>query len=220
MVSYLSNFIDSNTPTYGGKSKFNSYKLSDIDKGDIANNTKIETNTHIGTHLDMPYHFYKDGKKISDYSPEFWIFKKVLFLEINPKSELIKTEIQEKLIDIKHNDYEALLIKTNSHEFRSKDRYFNANYGFDPSLANILRLKFPYLRLFGFDTISVSSFKNRKIGRKAHYEFLGPPKPILLLEDMDLRIINSRSQIKKIIVSPMLLKESDGIPATVFCFHD
>ena len=111
-------------------------------------------------------------------------------------------------------------MKTNSHKFRLQDRYFNSNYGFDPSLAKKLRLKFPDLRLFGFDTISVSSYKNRAIGRKAHYEFLGPPKPILLLEDMDLSSINSQSKINKIIVSPLLLKDSDGIPATVFCFHD
>jgi len=39
----------------------------------------------------------------------------------------------------------------------------------------------------GFDSISVSSFQNRMVGREAHRAFLDPKAPILLLEDIDLR---------------------------------
>ena len=50
-------------------------------------------------------------------------------------------------------------------------------------------------------------------GRKAHKTFLNPEKPILLLEDMDLRDI---STLNKIIVAPLRIANCDGLPCTVF----
>lgn len=40
-------------PTYGNRNKFITTKKSDISKGDVANDTTIQTTVHIGTHIDI-----------------------------------------------------------------------------------------------------------------------------------------------------------------------
>ena len=215
MFIYLSHFLNHQTPSYGNRNKFNIIKKSDISKGDIANDSFINTTVHMGTHIDMPYHFYENGQTIKDFEASFWMFTKILVLEVEPRNFIIKDEIIKKLEHIKKNDIELVLVKTNSTKFRNLEKYANENYGFDSSLAEVLINKFPKIRVFGFDTISVSSFTNRTEGRKAHKSFLNPKKPILLLEDMNLSKISENTIFKQIVISPILIENCDGLPCTV-----
>ena len=69
--------------------------------------------------------------------------------------------------------------------------------------------------MFGFDSISVSSFANRALGREAHKAFLNPVKPILLLEDMDLRDVSEQKIINEVFIAPIRIKKCDGLPCSV-----
>lgn len=46
-VIFLSHILDENTPTYGNRNKFIIEKKSDISKGDVANDSTINTTVHI-----------------------------------------------------------------------------------------------------------------------------------------------------------------------------
>ncbi len=212
---YLSYIIDINTPTYGNRNRFNIIKKSDISKGDIANDSSIDTTVHIGTHIDMPYHFYNNGQTIEDFNADFWIFSKILFLDIKPNSLVIKDEIINRLDSIENIGYEILIVKISICNIRKKQEFWEKNYGFSPDIADYLKENFPNIRVFGFDSISVSSFQNRLVGREAHKRFLDPKKPILLLEDMDLREVNSKTKFKQIIISPLRVAKCDGLPCTI-----
>jgi len=213
---YLSYIIDTNTPTYGNRNRFNIVKKSDISKGDIANDSAIDTTVHIGTHIDMPYHFYNNGQTIEDFDANFWIFSKILFLDIKPNSLVIEDELIKKLDTIEDIGYEILIVKTSICDIRGERDFWEKNYGFSPNIADYLRERFFNIRVFGFDSISVSSFQNRLVGREAHKRFLDPKKPILLLEDMDLREVNSKTKFKQVIISPIRVANCDGLPCTVF----
>lgn len=213
---FLSYILGKNTPSYGNRNKFNSTKVSDISKGDIANDTVIETNVHIGTHLDMPYHFFNDGQSIEDFDADFFSFQNILFIEVNPQSLIIKDELLTKLEKVQNKqNYELLIVKTGICHERESGNFWNLNYGFDPEIAFYLKTFFPRIRVFGFDSISISSFQNRMIGREAHKAFLDPKKPILLLEDMDLTNVNKNVQFKRIIISPLRIFKCDGLPCCV-----
>lgn len=214
-MKFLSYILDTNTPSYGNKDSVALNKVSSIARGDIANNTHINTTLHIGTHIDMPCHFYDNAQDISHFDGNFWIFNKVLFLEIIPKDTVIKNELIEKLKTIKDIGYEILVVKTGICHMRNKMEFQINNFGFDPEVYNFLSLHFPNIRVFGFDSISVSSFKYREIGRKAHFAFLNPKKPILLLEDMDLRKLDNKSVVSSLIIAPLRVSEADGLPCTV-----
>ena len=71
---YLSYILDEKTPTYGNRNKFIQTKKSDISRGDVANDTAIETTVHIGTHIDMPYHFFEGGQTIEKFDIDFLNF--------------------------------------------------------------------------------------------------------------------------------------------------
>ncbi|MDO5436426.1 MAG: cyclase family protein [Clostridia bacterium] len=49
--------------------------LETIEGGSICNLTGITMCAHNGTHVDAPYHFYKDGKTIDQVDPERFIGK-------------------------------------------------------------------------------------------------------------------------------------------------
>jgi len=213
---YLSYILDGNTPTYGNRNKFEKVKKSDISSGDIANNTSISSTVHIGTHIDMPYHFYDKGQTIEDYDADFWKFETPLFIEIEQEELVVKDKLVKKLEIIDDIGYDILIVKTGICNIRNRDEFWEKNYGFHPTIYDYLIKKFPNVRVFGFDSISVSSFANRMIGRESHKAFLNPNNPILLLEDMDLRKISEKTILKSIIVSPLRISECDGLPCTVF----
>lgn len=212
---FLSYTLTPSTPSYGNHNTFKLDKQNAIAQRGTANNSMITTTVHIGTHLDMPYHFYENGQTINSYDADFFIFTKILFLEIAPKNFVIKEEILEKLRHIPNDGYEILIVKTGSCNIRENKKYWQENYGFHPDIYDFLIEKFDSIRIFGFDTLSVSSFQDRPTGREAHKRFLNPKKPILLLEDMDLNTINEFCNFSSLIVAPLRIEQCDGIPCTV-----
>jgi len=213
---YLSYILDDTTPTYGNRNKFISEKKASIVNGDVANDSTINTTVHIGTHIDMPYHFFEDGQTIEDFSIDYFDFKNVLFFELEPQSLIIKDELIALLENVEQKElFDLLIIKTGICDKRDEDVFWKENYGFSPDLAKYIRDKFPNIRALGFDSISVSSFANRMLGREAHKAFLNPQKPILLIEDMDLREVNLDTKIKRIIVAPLRIAKCDGLPCTL-----
>jgi len=217
----LSYILNKNTPSYGNRNKFNQIKKSAISKGDVANDTTIETTVHIGTHIDMPYHFFEDGQTIEDFTLDFFLSERVLFISLKPKGLIIKDELIEKLEKIENkNSYEFLIVKTGICYKRDTQEFWESNYGFDPLIANYIRENFPNVRILAFDSISVSSFAHRMIGREAHKAFLNSSNPILLLEDMDLREVQEDSIIKKLTIAPLRIAKCDGLPCTVIAEID
>jgi len=213
---YLSYILDENTPSYGARNQFEKIKTSSIQNGDIANDTTIKTTVHIGTHIDMPYHFFENGQTIEDFSIDFFSFENILFIELNPQNLIIKDELIKNLESIENKKvYELLLVKTGICNKREQKEFWEFNFGFDPKIASYLKEFFPNIRIFGFDCISVSSFQNRTLGREAHKSFLNPQNPILLLEDMNLTKVDQNTKFKRVIIAPLRISKCDGLPCTV-----
>ena len=213
---YLSYLLNEDTPTYGNRNSFSIEKKSSISDGAIANDSYIETTVHIGTHIDMPYHFYDDGQTIEDYDAGFWSFKDVLVVEIEPKGLIIKDLLIERLESIDDVGYEILIVKTGICKRRGTQGFWEKNYGFHPDVYDYLISKFRQLRVLGFDSISVSSIQDRLLGRESHRRFLNPKHPILLLEDMDLTQVSEALSFREVIIAPLRIAHCDGLPCTVF----
>lgn len=213
---YLSYPLTCKTPAYGGDVSIVIQRGKILEKGDSCNTQYWRLSNHIGTHIDFPRHFVSNGKTSSDYSPEFWILNFPIMIDISPiePSWLIQPEDIPLMSATEYTD--MVIIKTGFSGLRGKDIYSNQNPGFSPEVAVFLRERLPNLRVFGFDSISLSSFAHRETGREAHRAFLDHPNPILLLEDMDLSQVDHRSQLKKIIISPLRVENADGAPCTIF----
>lgn len=212
---YLSYPLSRKTPAYGGGDTIKIYHEKSIEKGDSCNTQYWSLSNHLGTHIDFPRHFVQAGKTSGDYSPEFWIFHSPFILDIATVEPEVILEPEDVDMDAVPDNIDILVIKTGFCHLREKDIYWENNSGFAPGMATFLRKRFIRLRVFGFDSISLSSFAHRKIGREAHKAFLDYPRPILLLEDMDLSMVDNGMKLKEIIVSPLRVEGSDGAPCTV-----
>lgn len=213
---YLSYILYDDTPTYGNRNQFICEKKSDISKGDVANDSSIATTVHIGTHIDMPYHFFEDGQTIEDFNIDYFRFDNILFIDMIPDDVIVKDDLIDILDEIEEKDtYDILVVKTGICHKRDQNEFWERNYGFDPSIADYLRDNFPNIRVVGFDSVSVSSFSNRMLGRESHKAFLNPSKPILLLEDMDLTSVHKETKVKKLDIAPLRIAKCDGVPCTI-----
>lgn len=218
MLQLLSYFIDEFVPMYGGKKGFESTVSSSIEKGDTANTSYWQFPNHLGTHIDFPYHFFEEGQTIEDFPLDFWVIngKKVQVLEVQlDNDELLIAPSNIMTKDYNENS-EFLMLKTNFYRFRNHDKYWKYNPGISIELVYWMRKKFTNLRLLGVDSISVSSYQHRQVGRKVHKELLDPSNPILPIEDMNLSEVNGYSCFRWLCISPLMVKRMDGCPCTIF----
>jgi len=212
---YLSHFMGPDTPFYGGDGSFQVEPLRSMEAGDPCNTCSWSFPNHAGTHIDLPLHFVHGGKRMDDYSPDFWIFHHVAVVDISGVTP--GSVISSDMLDTQHipSSVELLLLKTGFGSTRGTPAYWQAGPVFSPELADYLRSRFSHLRVFGFDAISVSSWTDRATGREAHRAFLGGDRPILLLEDMDLSLVNELQNILSVTVAPLLVAGADASPCTI-----
>lgn len=219
----LSHIIQQNTPSYGNRDRIIIRTNSSIKKGETANSSCwIFSNNHIGTHIDVPYHFSESGKKTYEIPINDFIFNKIALVDIKcDKAHLIGIKDIEYVGNDIESDTELLLIRTGYETYRAEDKYWNDNPGLAPELADYLRIKYARLRCVGFDFISLTSWKQRKLGQESHKQFLCPEenkKEILVIEDMSLQDINGK--ICQVIVAPLFVEDGNGGAVTVFAELD
>jgi kynurenine formamidase len=212
---YLSHALGQKTPAYGGGEGFYKTIAKSMAKGDSCNTERWTFSNHLGTHTDFPRHFTAHGRTIDDYPLSFFMFSRIGFADMGQVAggRIISRQDLEPMV--LPEDIEILLIKTGFSHKRSLPAYWQENPGFSPDLADWLREAFPSLRVLGFDSISLSSFSHRDLGRQAHKRFLDHERPILPLEDMDLSGIGGASRLKQVIVAPWVVRGADAVQCTV-----
>jgi arylformamidase len=212
----LSHQLNHQTPTYGNRDKFTINPTSQIKKGNSANSSSwYFSSNHIGSHADMPRHFFNDGKSLTDYSANDWIFNRVQLIDV-PLNQGVLIGPEHISGQIATNT-DLLLIRTGFEQYRGQDKYWNDNPGLKPELSVWIKENRPSIRALGFDFISLSSWQHRGVGKKAHQEFLketnGQPA-IWIFEDISLKCV--KKDIIRILVAPMLVEGADGSPVTIF----
>jgi arylformamidase len=204
---WISHELNRNTPAYGNGESLMILPEKQISAGNSCNSVKLSFSNHLGTHVDVPYHFIESGKKISDYSIDQWIFNKPKLVSINIKPAEIIT---------------LSMLKPSLSLIDDADLYWENSPAFSDDIALYLKENFPSILAIGFDTISLSSFyyreQNRELGRRAHRAFLS--QGIRIFEDMHLLNLPNNRQIKKIIAMPLRFENADGSPCTMFAKID
>ena len=212
---FLSYELNSSTPAYGNGEGISIVKSRSILKGDTSNNSVLGLASHLGTHIDFPFHFSANGKKCADYSAKTFVFESVVIIDIsdeNVQNYLIQPENLSKLKI--NSDCDLLILKTDFTSKRGTEEYWNYNWGFAPESAYFIKKKLPNVKCLLFDTISLTSFQDRPTGRVAHNTFL-IENDLLLVEDADLSEVFDNSFFSTVIISPLRFDDCDGTPVTV-----
>jgi len=214
----LSYPIGESTPVYGGGPGPEIVPEKKISEGDSCNTLRLEFSNHTGTHIDLPFHFDDEGKTLTDYDSDFW-FARSVYVCILPEEPvsgaLIGPDILEPELANCPADVEALLLKTGYCHRRAEEVYWKSSPGIHADMAEFLTRRFPDLRFFGFDLLSITSYAHREHGRFAHRSFLKTQRPILPIEDMDLRNLPPEG-VSNLLVSPLYLEKADGAPCSVW----
>jgi arylformamidase len=212
---FLSHLLDETTPAYGNGPSLTRDQDKLIDRGDSCNTEVWHLPNHLGTHVDAPRHFSREGVTLDQYSAEFWCCAPAWCLEMDGvlPGQILSLAGQE--MGPIPEETELLLIKTGFGRYRGQAAYMTEGPGIDPGLADRLRDRLPRLKMIGLDIISLSSFTARDLGRKAHRAFLDHERPILIVEDMDLSQLKGGMAVPQVWVSPVRIRHSDAAPCTV-----
>jgi arylformamidase len=213
---FLSHPLTKTSPSYGNRDRFSSEATSQIKSGDSANSSRwFFSSNHIGSHVDMPKHFYDNGKTLTDYPANDWFFSEVQLVDI-PRTEGTLIGPDDIMASLKPN-IDLLLIRTGYERYREQEKYWNDNPGLKSEFAEFLKNSYLELRAVGFDFISLTSWRYRDVGKEAHRIFLEGSEgqsPIWIVEDLSLKSVST--DIFKVIIAPMLVVGENGSPVTVF----
>jgi arylformamidase len=195
--------ISNDLPVYPGDPPIQIERTLSLEKGDIARVSRLSISTHIGTHIDPPYHFIKDGVSL-DKAP--------LEVFIGPARVIDAgdaTSIDAALLSSFDLDGASrVLFKTRNSRFWSETKEFQQDFVYletDAAEALVAR----GVKLVGIDYLSIEKFDFEK--PTTHWTLLG--NDVYIVEGLDLSAIAPGDY--ELICLPLKIKDGDGGPARV-----
>lgn len=193
----ISRKLGKNVPTWPGDTPFSfQIEWAKADSGSV-NVGKLEMSTHTGTHVDAPFHFDDEGKRIYDLDLNLYVGR-ALVVDMRNKENVGASDFDG--VDLQ--GVERVILRTDSWEnpsqFPEKITYLR------PDLASFLGEK--GVRLIGVDVPSVDPLDSKELA--AHHSL--HENGIHILEAVEL--LHVEPGLYELIALPLPLVEADGSP--------
>lgn len=173
----------------------------EIERGDVCNVSSLAFGSHVGTHMDAPLHFIRNGRTL-DKMPLDATIGPCRVIEIRDKESVKVAEIANQRIKAG----ERILLKTRNSRRSWKSDQFDEDFIYISKEAAAFLAK-AKIRTVGIDYLSVGGF--RKDGVETHHALLGAG--IWIIEGLNLSKINpGRYELNCL---PIKILGSDGAPA-------
>ena len=198
--------VSDKIPTFPGSPQPNFIPWENI-KDDGYNLELLFLSSHTGTHLDAPYHFIENGKKIHEISPNRLIRDAVLIKSRKKSGQAItKTDILkfEKMHE-KIPNGSTVIFWTGWQKMLHDDSYFIKNPGLSTTAAKYLVSK--KTNLVGIDSPSIDFQASKQFS--VHHIF--SKNDILILENL-ANLEKIKSWKFQLVVLPLKLKNATGSP--------
>ena len=206
--------VSEKIPTFPGSPKPHFIEWETIAKNGY-NLELLFLSTHTGTHIDAPFHFVKNGKKIHEIKPERLVNKAVLIrVGKNVNQPISKTDIQK--FEQKNGKIEngsTVIFHTDWQKNLNKEFYFTKNPGLSVSAAKYLISK--KINMVGIDSPSIDLGTDSKFS--VHH--ILAKNNILIVENL-ANLNKIKSNNFHLITSPLKLKNATGSPIRAFGFVD
>jgi len=206
--------ISEKIPTFPGSPKPHFIEWETIPKNGY-NLELLFLSTHTGTHIDAPFHFVKNGKKIHEITPERLVNEAVLIrIGKNSNRSISKTDIQN--FEQKNGKIESgstVIFHTGWQKNLNKKFYFTENPGLSVSAAKYLVSK--KINMVGIDSPSIDLGTDSKFS--VHHVLA--KNNILIVENL-ANLGKIKSNNFHLITSPLKLKNATGSPIRAFGFVD
>lgn len=193
----ISMSLSNRTAPWPGDTPFH-YEVSwTKEESGSVNVGKIESSTHIGTHIDAPFHFDNEGKKVDELSLERYISKAVV-VECSDKS----TIQEEDVIPFLQKGVTSVLFKTSY--WKNREQFPESIPTMDKGLPGMLAES--GILLIGVDLPSVDAIDSKDLD--LHHELL--QNDIWILEGIVLDHV--APGLYELISLPLKLEGADGSP--------
>lgn len=178
-------------------------RFFDVDKGDKVTMSRIEINSHDGTHIDSPLHFFYGGGSI-DEMPLDATIGPARVIEIKD-TESIKAEELEAY-DIQPG--ERILFKTQNSPRVYETKKLVEDYVYiSTEAARFLAEK--KVRVVGLDYLTIGSFKSPENVKDTHEILLG--NGVYVIEGINLSEVKAGEY--ELICLPLRVEHGDAGPA-------
>jgi arylformamidase len=195
--------ISNDLPVYPGDPPIKIERTQSLEKGDIARVSSLSFSTHIGTHVDPPYHFMKDGVSL-DRAPLEVFVGPARVVDVGEAASIDA----ELLSTFDLEGVSRLLFKTRNSRFWRETTEFQKDFVYletDAAEALVAR----GLKLVGIDYLSIEKFGFDE--PTTHWTLLG--NDVYIVEGLDLSAIAPGDY--ELICLPLKIKDGDGGPARV-----
>jgi len=190
-------------PCWPGDQPFQREIQAEIGKGGPCNLSRISTGLHAGTHVDAPFHFIADGKRVDELDLELLMGPcRVIELPLHKKT--IEKQDLEALVP---KGTTRLLVKTANGGLLHQKEFYKDFVAFSP--AAIEWLLEQGVRLLGIDYLSIAPYGD---DGTVHRLFLRSNETVAL-EGLDLTEVKPGHYY--LICLPMKVQGADGAPARV-----
>ncbi len=194
--------LHSGIPVWPGSPGFRLFQTMRMDAGEIANISQLETDVHIGTHVDAPWHFVSGGKTIEQLSLEVLIGTAVVgYL---PEVSMVTPEDLDTLALPPHT--QRLLLRT-----RNSQLWANGVSEFQTDFVALTADAAQWvvnqgIQLIGVDYLSVQRYHDSPL---THQILLGAG--VVIVEGLNLTDVTPG--LYDLVCLPLKLVGSDGAPA-------
>lgn len=202
---------------------FQQFPILDVTK-DIANIQRIELSTHMGTHIDAPYHMLSDGKFLHEFSFERFIGDGVILEADVGEGEAITPGD----IDIDMIQGGDIVFLSTGWETRFTDASYTSHPHVSTELADVLVEH--DVKILGTDTPTPDLARDfrpedwEEFSRERLFsEILPVHERLLSAETLIIEnlggLIPARGRRLSIVIAPLKLRNADGAPVRVIGFQ-
>lgn len=191
--------IQQDMPVWPGDPSFSRTNAACIAKGDSCNVSRIQMGTHLGTHVDAPYHFIEDGNKLHQIPLD--VFCGAAFvLDASHVTDMIQPHHLHGV----PQGVTRLLIKTANSKWMGETSFRTDYCALSPQAAQ--HLVHAGIQLIGIDAFSIAPYHDTLT---VHQIVLGAG--ICALETINLRGVDQGYYTLWCL--PLKLHGADGAPA-------
>jgi arylformamidase len=195
--------ISNDLPVYPGDPEITITRTHSLEKGDIARVSHLSFNTHIGTHIDPPYHFMWDGRKL-DQVPLEVLIGPARVIDTGEVDAIDLTTLERADLD----GVKRVLFKTRNSRFWRESKEFREDFVYlETGAAELLVNR--GVQLVGIDYLSIERFDFDQ--PTTHWALLG--NNVIIVEGLDLTEVPAGDY--ELICLPLKIKDGDGGPARV-----
>ncbi|MGA2602887.1 MAG: cyclase family protein [Verrucomicrobiia bacterium] len=206
----VSVLVHNGIPTWPGDPKFSMSLASSIAKGGMVNLTRLDMGAHTGTHMDAPFHFYRDNSGIDELPLEVLMGTCRVFDLPDITGHISAATLEA--CDWKSSEgtgvTRALFKTRNSRHWANNDPEFDKDFialTGDAAMYLVHR----GVKLVGVDYLSVEPYGSKT--HPVHDTLLGAG--VVIIEVLNLSDVAAGDY--ELIALPLKLKGADGAPARV-----